>query len=181
MSIRPSELLPPPSKLIPGFNKLRRNSSTVTSSEAQTQAEGAKLADRLFSRQPAFVQLSGPLGAGKSAFARGFIRRWSVLAGDPSPDTMVSPTYNIVKVYGHKAPIAHFDLYRLKSLSELEQIGVEHYFYEYPACLVEWLEQVPEALRLRPANTIVVEISFSKKEGVRELKIQDQKELCSAP
>jgi tRNA threonylcarbamoyladenosine biosynthesis protein TsaE len=132
----------------------------LTDSEAQTQAQGAALAAELFARRPAFVQLKGDLGAGKTAFARGFIREWSRLAGDAVPEHVTSPTFNIVKVYGAAAPLAHLDLYRLKSMSELEQIGFEHYFFEHAACLVEWLEQIPEAHASRPAQTVTVTIDF---------------------
>lgn len=137
--------------------------TVLTGSEAETQREGEKLAEELNARgAPAFVQLQGDLGAGKTAFARGFIRKWSELSGDPQPDVITSPTYNIVKVYGARAKLAHLDLYRLKTIEELEQIGFEHYFFELSACLVEWLEQIPEALALRPANAVSVSIEFVK-------------------
>jgi tRNA threonylcarbamoyladenosine biosynthesis protein TsaE len=119
------------------------------------------------------VRLSGPLGAGKTAFARGFIRKWASLAGDPVPESIASPSYNIVKVYGEKAPLAHFDLYRLRSMSELEAIGFEQYFFETPCCLVEWLERVPEAAALMPAHAVTVELAPGPKESERVLRIRD--------
>lgn len=131
-----------------------------SNSEEETQAQGAQLAATLFAARPAFVQLKGDLGAGKTAFARGFIREWSKLAGDPQPEQVTSPTFNIVKVYGANAPLAHLDLYRLKTMTELEQIGFEHYFFEHAACVVEWLEQIPEAEASRPAHAVIVTIDF---------------------
>lgn len=145
----------------------------LTNSEAETQREGARLAEELKAQTaPAFVQLQGDLGAGKTAFARGFIKKWSELSGDALPDVITSPTYNIVKVYGTRAPLAHLDLYRLKSMEELEQIGFEHYFFELKGCLVEWLEQIPEALALKPAQWVSVTLEFVKDStGSRKLTI----------
>jgi tRNA threonylcarbamoyladenosine biosynthesis protein TsaE len=144
----------------------------VTQSETETQKQAAQLAGRLFSASSVFLQLTGELGAGKSAFARGFIREWLRLCGEPSPETLASPTYNLVKVYGAKRPLAHFDLYRLKSFEELEQLGYEAYFYETPCCLVEWLEQIPGGERLRPPNTIQIALEFGAKPTERQITIQ---------
>lgn len=134
----------------------------LTSSEDQTQEAGEALAKELFTHRPCFVHLQGDVGTGKTAFARGFIRRWSILAKDPEPETVTSPTYNIVKVYGTAAPLAHLDLYRIKSFEELNQIGFEHYFFEHACCLVEWLEQIPEAHASKPPQTVFVHIEFGK-------------------
>ena len=140
--------------------------------EAETQNFGAELARVAFKAQPAFVRLSGQLGAGKSTFARGFINEWLTLCGEPKPDNIVSPTYNIVKMYGTKAPLAHLDLYRLNSLRELEQLGFEHYFYEQACCLIEWLEQIPEAVGHMPANAIQVELAQGRDEKTRTIRVR---------
>ncbi len=145
-------------------------SELTSSCEADTQSFGAQLARSCFKAQPAFVRLSGPLGAGKSALARGFIKEWLALSGEPSPDTIVSPTYNIVKMYGTKAPLAHLDLYRLNSMRELEQLGFEHYFFEQQCCLVEWLEQIPEALQAMPPYAVQIEIEPGASEHERVIK-----------
>lgn len=147
----------------------------LSSSEDETQAAGSALANELFASRPCFVHLQGDVGAGKTAFARGFIRAWSALAKDPEPENITSPTYNIVKVYGKNAPLAHLDLYRVKHIEELSQIGFEHYFFELSCCIVEWLEQIPEAQAAKPPYTAVVQIKFSEEQSaqnMRELTIE---------
>jgi tRNA threonylcarbamoyl adenosine modification protein YjeE len=150
-------------------------------SEAETLALAAKLAGALFKKRPSFVQLTGPLGAGKTLFARGFIASWLTLAQDKIEEAVTSPSYNLVKVYGSKQPLAHLDLYRLKSMSELENIGFEHYFFEYPCCLVEWLEQIPEALNARPADAASVTIAFGNTPQQRLFKIEGLSESSLEP
>lgn len=132
----------------------------TTRSERETQQLGARLARAAYHHQPAFVRLSGPLGSGKSAFARGFIQAWLALAGETTSESVISPTYNIARVYGKRSALAHLDLYRVRNLRELEQLGFEHYFFEHACCIVEWLEHVPEALAAMPASAIQVELAF---------------------
>jgi tRNA threonylcarbamoyl adenosine modification protein YjeE len=144
-----------------------------TSSDDETAALGAELAEKLFARPRACLILSGPLGAGKTALARGFTRRWCALADGSEPGTVTSPSYNVARVYGSRRPVAHLDLYRLKTLEELEQIGFENYFQEASACVVEWLENVPGAERMAPADAVRVELSFvAKNPSARLVKIR---------
>jgi tRNA threonylcarbamoyladenosine biosynthesis protein TsaE len=81
------------------------------------------------------IGLRGTLGAGKSFFARNFIN-----ALQEKPTDILSPTFNLVYSYEtKKGEIFHFDLYRLKSDLELENIG----FFEAlktGICLIEWPE-----------------------------------------
>jgi tRNA threonylcarbamoyl adenosine modification protein YjeE len=65
------------------------------------------------------IGLKGTLGAGKSFFAKNFINALSL-----EPQEILSPTFNLVYSYdSKKGEIFHFDLYRLKSEEELENIG----------------------------------------------------------
>ena len=65
------------------------------------------------------VALKGDLGAGKTTLARALIR---ALAGDPGLD-VPSPTFTLVQTYEARLPVAHFDLYRLGSPAELDELG----------------------------------------------------------
>ncbi len=121
-----------------------------------------------------FVELNGILGAGKTEFARAFIESWLKRAGDKLKEQVTSPTYNIARTYGEKTKLAHLDLYRLKTFAELEEMGFETYFYETDCCLVEWLEQVPEAKKLIPHDSILARVALEiETENSRRITITE--------
>lgn len=83
--------------------------------------------------------LSGDLGAGKSTLARALIR---AIADDPDYE-VPSPTFTLVQNYDLRFQIAHFDLYRLASADELDELGLEEAL-EDGIALVEWPERASE-------------------------------------
>lgn len=85
--------------------------------------------------------LDGDLGAGKSTLARGLIR---ALAGDPAHE-VPSPTFTLVQSYDTPVPVHHFDLYRLSSSEELEELGFDEAVASGVA-LVEWPERAADAM-----------------------------------
>ena len=98
--------------------------------EATTCALAAQLAKNCV--QGDCVLLNGELGAGKTAFARGFIH-----AFNPGAE-VVSPTFNLVQTYDNAhATLWHFDLYRLKTAAELVEIGLDEAL-EFGITLIEW-------------------------------------------
>lgn len=82
--------------------------SFTLSDERKTEELAARLA--MIARVPDIILLFGDLGAGKTAFARAFIRAWSA---DPNTE-VPSPTFTLVQPYeAPRGPVWHFDLYRL--------------------------------------------------------------------
>ncbi|MEY8881368.1 tRNA (adenosine(37)-N6)-threonylcarbamoyltransferase complex ATPase subunit type 1 TsaE [Donghicola sp. XS_ASV15] len=84
--------------------------------------------------------LEGPIGAGKTHFARSLIQ--ALLT---EPEDIPSPTFTIVQVYdGPNCEIWHSDLYRLSHPDEAIELGLEDAF-ETAICLIEWPDRLGEA------------------------------------
>ena len=109
------------------------------------------------SRQPglrdAVIELDGPLGAGKTAFARHLLQALGVQGH------VKSPTYAVVETYRVDGlEIAHFDFYRFDDPAEWEDAGLREVYAGPGLKLVEWAEKaaplLPDPdLRLRIAAT----------------------------
>ena len=84
--------------------------------------------------------LTGDLGTGKTAFAKGFA------AGLDIMEDIVSPTFTIVHEYSGRLPLYHFDVYRLDGGEALWDIGFEEYLDRGGVCLIEWADQIAEAI-----------------------------------
>lgn len=108
--------------------------------------------------------LSGELGAGKTAFAQGFVAGF---APDRELD-VTSPTFAIVQTYATEPPVTHIDLYRIGSLEELEEIGYRDHYYAPGVTLVEWISRVPEAI---PTEWIEISLAVLAS-GVREIRVE---------
>lgn len=99
------------------------------------------------------VALKGPLGAGKTMFARGVAE-----GAGANPLGVTSPTFVLIQEYPGRIPIFHFDAYRLTKDLDFEDLGVEEYFYGEGVCLVEWADRVE---RLLPLERIEVTFVLS--------------------
>jgi len=79
--------------------------------------------------------LKGNLGAGKTTFTQFLLKSLG------SEDEVSSPTYSIVNEYNTpKGKVFHFDLYRLKNMEEVYDIGIEEYLDNAFLCIIEWPE-----------------------------------------
>lgn len=116
--------------------------------EAATMRLGEDLAMAL--RPGDVLALHGDLGAGKSTLARALIR---ALADDGGLE-VPSPTFTLVQSYDTRVPVHHFDLYRLSSADELEELGFPDVLKD-GAALIEWPERADDRL---PETTITIEL-----------------------
>ena len=81
--------------------------------------------------------LEGPIGAGKTHFARSLIQ-----ALLPVPEDVPSPTFTLVQTYdGRDCEIWHSDLYRLSHPDDVAELGLTQAFDE-AICLVEWPDRL---------------------------------------
>ena len=116
----------------------------ILASESETAACGAALAQ--CARPGDVIALSGPRGAGKTAWARGFI------AALGHKDDVPSPSFAIVQPYEElDPPVWHVDLYRIEDSSEIDELGLDA--AADAVLIVEWPDRAgpaawPEALRL---------------------------------
>jgi tRNA threonylcarbamoyladenosine biosynthesis protein TsaE len=129
-----------------------------------TERLGRAVAARL--RAGEAVCLSGPLGAGKSTLARALVR---ALAG--ADEDVPSPTFTLVQTYdAPEFPVAHFDLYRLKSADEAYEIGLDEALAE-GAAVIEWPERLGAAL---PPHRLAIHLEpqGAESSGARAARIE---------
>ena len=86
------------------------------------------------------VLFEGELGAGKTTLIKAICSRLGVV------DTLSSPSFSIVNEYHTSAgdTIFHFDLYRIKTITEAEGFGIDDYIFSDNICLVEWPQQIAD-------------------------------------
>jgi len=112
--------------------------------EAATAAFGELLA--VNARPGDVITLSGPLGVGKTALARGFIAALGHQGEVPSPSFAIVQPYEDLD-----PPVWHVDLYRIENPAEIEELGLDA--ASDAVLLVEWPERAgegawPDALAL---------------------------------
>jgi len=126
------------------------NITKTTHSEEESSAIAAQLASSI--KAPAVICLEGDLGAGKSVFARGFLRSLGVTG------PIASPTFSLVQLYqAGDTQLAHMDLYRLEDDEEAYAAGIEELIHDSNTiCLIEWPQRLSWML---PDEVIKVNIS----------------------
>ena len=117
---------------------------------------GGKIARKVV---PSFcIHLTGQIGAGKTTFARGFLKAIGINGA------VKSPTFTLVETYSRGGiKVNHLDLFRIDSSRELEFIGFDDYLDNKSILLIEWPESVSEGLP-EPDLTIKIEVEgFSRR------------------
>lgn len=130
----------------------------VTHSAAETERLGRWLGQRLGPGD--FVALVGNLGAGKTHLSGG------ILQGLGVQRTGGSPTFTLLWEYQGRLPVFHWDVYRLCSPADLEDLGYEDYFYGPGVNVVEWADRV---LPLWPEERLRIDLSYGEGENDRVL------------
>ena len=106
--------------------------------------------------------LEGPIGAGKSLFARNIIR--SLLAAQNQFEDIPSPTFTLVQSYqAGPLEIWHSDLYRLSHLDEVEELGLIDAF-DSALCLIEWPDRLGDTA---PKSALKLSINLQENPELR--------------
>ncbi len=114
---------------------------------------------------PRVFALFGEMGSGKTTLVKSLCKALG------SSDKVSSPTFSLVNEYlsESKGCIFHFDVYRIKKLEELMDIGYETYFFSDCYVFIEWSEKIIELL---PEKSVYVKIRETDT-GIREILVQD--------
>jgi tRNA threonylcarbamoyladenosine biosynthesis protein TsaE len=96
----------------------------------------------------------GEMGAGKTTIITALCKQKGV------KDVISSPTFSIINEYrftegGEEKKIYHLDLYRLNSMEEIVQAGVEDAIYSGNICFIEWPEKAPEFLGEKTVHVFI--------------------------
>lgn len=119
----------------------------ITKSSLETEKAGEEISRHL--QDTAVLALYGGLGAGKTTLTRGIAKGFGIFQG------VKSPTYAIINEYCGDRKIYHFDMYRIGSPEELYEIGWEDYTASGALCIVEWSENVTDALPEKCATVTI--------------------------
>jgi len=114
------------------------------------------------------ICLDGDLGAGKTALSQSIARGLNV----PDDCYVTSPSFAVFHEYPGRIPMYHMDFYRLQDAAEVEDLGVEEYFFLEGLTVIEWscraIEILPDdrlslELTLQPDLSRTVSLCGSKK------------------
>jgi tRNA threonylcarbamoyladenosine biosynthesis protein TsaE len=134
---------------------LRSDSLATTSAIAASLASLARRGD--------LIVLAGEMGAGKTAFAKGFGRAIGVT------EPITSPTYTLVHSYpAGRITLHHADIYRLTTLHEVADLALAELLESDGIVMVEWGDVVAGSL----GDHLLVRIEFDESdEDGRDLVI----------
>ena len=142
-------------------NDLKKSIVRFIASEVEMEILGAQLARAAGSS--CVLYLDGPLGAGKTVLARGYIRELGFIG------PVKSPTFTLVEPYDVGGMVLnHFDLYRLNDPCELEFIGIEDYFSSGANVIVEWPEK---GVGFLPTPDLYISLDYSSQSDSREVDL----------
>ncbi|MBW2704786.1 MAG: tRNA (adenosine(37)-N6)-threonylcarbamoyltransferase complex ATPase subunit type 1 TsaE [Deltaproteobacteria bacterium] len=118
-----------------------------TLSADETQKLGQKIGTLI--KQPLIIALRGDLGSGKTAFVQGLAKGLEV----PDGYYITSPTFTLINEYPGRLSLVHVDLYRLESIDDLEDLGLDELLYGQAVIAIEWAEKL---IGRQPAEQLLV-------------------------
>ncbi len=111
----------------------------ITESPEETMEVAMDLGRRL--REGEVVALVGELGTGKTTFVKGLARSFFI------PEEVLSPSFLLARTYRGKRVLHHLDLYRVRSVEELWEVGLTALLPpEEGVTAVEWADRFPAVI-----------------------------------
>ena len=115
--------------------------------------------------QTGVLLINGIMGSGKTFLCRNFIQAKQENEKKYVED-IPSPTFTLVQTYSFEnSELWHCDFYRIKTASELLELGLEEAF-ENALCLIEWPEKISSII---PENIVKVQITRSDEQRIIEI------------
>lgn len=139
----------------------------TTRTEAETAAVARSFAARL--KRGDVVALRGELGTGKTRFVKGVCEAFKADHFVASPSFIILNRYEGRDAGNHTLFLYHLDLYRVRSVEEIYDLGFEEFVYGENITFIEWSEQMGELL---PPKRYDVEIAYGESEDERHLTIE---------
>lgn len=106
------------------------------------------------------ICLDGDLGAGKTTLTQAIAEGLQV----PDECYVTSPSFAIFHEYAGRMPLYHIDFYRLSSVEEVEELGLEEFFYGSGLTVIEWPER---AEQLIPSSRLYLNMKVAGEESRR--------------
>lgn len=137
---------------------------TVFTIPAASESDIDNAADRILEAADgcSVIAFHGEMGAGKTTIISAIARALGV-----SPEEISSPSFSIINEYRSDATaelIYHFDLYRLQSIEQAAEIGVEDYFDSGALCLLEWPDIIDPLLPVATTDVYITVLPDSSRE-----------------
>ncbi len=107
----------------------------TSKSDTQTNNLGFKIGSHCF--PSTIITINGQLGAGKTELTKGIAKGLGI------NNNVTSPSFAILNIYSGRLPLYHFDLYRLSSAEEIDELGFNEYFDGDGVCAIEWPNNLP--------------------------------------
>ena len=124
------------------------NKTIIAHSPQEMEEIGIELASIL--RDGMVVSLVGPLGSGKTTLSKGIAKGLLIR------DVVVSPSYMIAREYEGRMAMHHIDAYRVSTLDELAEVGLDDYLPpERGVSVVEWPERIEGLLDISTIQVVI--------------------------
>jgi tRNA threonylcarbamoyladenosine biosynthesis protein TsaE len=135
----------------------------ISRNTEETLSYARKLAHENFPRG-SVILLEGGVGTGKTTFVRGFVSEWEL------ENNVTSPTFTLMNEYRNdKIRICHFDFYRLNSLEEIMELGIEDYLSNCDFSFIEWPD-IGEKVLDFATYRIILKIGSAENERLISIK-----------